>query len=164
MTDNYQKMTIGITRNSGEMKQEYFFNHLPASVLPKQNTTSPNTDNQFCKSKRIFCSSQHAVAAFETLNKCKSPHLLLQWRAQGARCHHLHQRPEDFDSDWCQLRHQEQRHPENSCTPRQWGRHPHCCSSGDWPLTLQKELELGLTYHPEDLIQRGPSADPPVCD
>lgn len=74
-----------------------------------------------------------------------SPPLFQRW-TQGARRHHLHQRPADLVSDRRQRSHQEGRQPENSRAPWKRGRHPHRCSRGDRPLTFHQSCCRSCSY------------------
>ena len=74
-----------------------------------------------------------------------SPPLFQRW-TQGARRHHLHQRPADLVSDRRQRSHQEGRQLEDSRAPWKRGRHPHRCSRGDRPLTFHQPCCRSCSY------------------
>lgn len=76
-----------------------------------------------------------------------SPRLLLQRWTQRARCHHFHQRPEDFISERRQRRHQKGQQTEHSRAKGERGPDPHGCSGGDRPLTPPTELKLCRTCY-----------------
>lgn len=84
------------------------------------------------------------------------PCLLLQWWTQRARCHHLHQRTEDFISERCQHCHQKGQQSEHSCAKGERGPDPHGCSGGDRPLTPPAGAKVML-----DLLLKGASTDTP---
>lgn len=75
----------------------------------------------FSGSPRVFLLLDDRQSTLITLS-------LLQWRSQRPRRHHLHQQPEDLNSDRRQHRHQAGRNPECGGAPRERGRYPHCCS------------------------------------
>lgn len=85
-----------------------------------------------------------------------SPYLLLQRWTQRARCHHFHQRTEDFISERCQHRHQKGQQTEHSRAKGKRGPDPHGCSGGDRPLTTPAGAKVM-----SDLLLKGASTDTP---